>query len=246
MQTQVLPATSNLALWREVSGERTKRRNREGIGRVIRQTRERRHMTVQTLARTLGQPVQAVANWESGVSRPEWEDVAKLSDALMHPVQAFLEVPVERTDLSREEQLFLNDYMELAEEERRAVDSVMQTMSGLDAPDLRRVPHVCQDEGDHFSLVDAGSGERVPDLVATVRDRSLEPLFSAMSDLAIVRGEEPETGEAGLYQVDGVKYLLVNGQESLTLPGLPRVYVARCDAVYLGRVTGKVSTVTDA
>ena len=98
MQTQVLPATSNLALWREVSGERTKRRNREGIGRVIRQTRERRHMTVQTLARTLGQPVQAVANWESGVSRPEWEDVAKLSDALMHPVQAFLEVPWRRLE----------------------------------------------------------------------------------------------------------------------------------------------------
>ncbi len=234
----VLPVATNLASWKEIMTYRMRERNREGIGRQIRENRERLHLSVTELARSIGQSPQTISNWESGLARPEWDDMGKLTEALAYPVQAFFGVPVERRDLTRDEQLFLNDYFELPDEERRAIDMILRRMAQTAPNPSNRVPHLCADDpegSDHFSLIESSP---IPDSVVTVRDASLCPLYSPMDTLGIVY-RDPDK-ETGLYRVRGRVFLLTKGKNGLTLPGLPKTWVPMEQAEWIGSVTGCV------
>ena len=231
-------------------------------GNIIRQQRLEKKISQQELATVLGVGRTAIANWESGKARPDFETIVLLCKTLDIPVGVLFGVPDEST-LSETEQEHIHLLRQLDPYHQNSVATLMRSLIENNYQAFRdhcfrdyiRLDHmadkVCAGSGtplenshEHDSMfVRKTEKAEKADVIITVTGDSMEPTYCDGDDLLVEYTEMLRPGEIGIFVVAGEGTVKEYRQDGLH-PHNPEHKVIhpneddnmRC----IGRVLGKV------
>ena len=192
------------------------------VGNIIRQQRQDKKISQQELATVLGVGRTAIANWESGAARPDFDLIAPLCMALDTTVGTLFGIPDDNT-LSETEQRHLLLFRQLDAYQQRSVSALMQSMVENSylafrdhcIRDFMRLDHmvdkVCAGSGTtldnprerEYMFVRRTENAEKADVVITVTGDSMEPTYSDGDDLLVEYTETLYPGEIGIFIVAG-------------------------------------------
>ncbi len=102
-----------------------------GLGRILKQVRQRRGMSQAGLGKRLGMPQRTISNYESGVSRVPSNLLPKFAETLRVSVAELLgQRPTPGADKGREIWKFVNQVETLPPKDKRAVFRYVEALSG--------------------------------------------------------------------------------------------------------------------
>lgn len=222
------PAEADLAKAQQMKSvpltpEQVKVRNKAEIGDKIRAFRLARKLNQPQLAAILGVTKNAITNWEAGLTRPEFDLIAKLCRALDISADAFFDLPSKANELTQREWEHVKLYRTLPEPQQLSVDTLMEALITNEQKalweDCRRNFTSLQRSSNPAA---AGLGEPLQDsydmdtvflrnsrnvcradIIITVSGDSMMPTFLNGDDLLVEYTEEVEPGEIGIFIVAG-------------------------------------------
>ena len=207
--------------------ETVKEYNKRVIGDKIRAFRLLRGMRQPMLAAILGVTKNAVTNWESGLSRPEFDTIAQLCRTLDISADELFGLPNRVDTLAFEEREHLRRFRTLSKYERMSVDKLIDAM--IEGSDLA-FREECEKNFERLRLaaLPASAGTGMPlmetdepeymylrvnrdvcraDEIITVRGDSMQPTFMDGDDLLVEHTEVLKPGEIGVFVVAGEGYV---------------------------------------
>ncbi len=206
-----------------------------GIGRRIREARERRGLTQEELGRRVGVTGSAITNYEKEVSHPK-EGVlyALLEELSVEPNYLFQDCVTMaggESGLSGEELAHLTQYRQLDAYGREAVDAVLRcegrrcaaqrdAAETEDEPKTILLPELLQpaaagygsaadDETTTQVRVALNRLTRRADYIVRVHGDSMEPQFSDGDRVLVRRQPVVENGEVGVFLRDGERVIKI-------------------------------------
>lgn len=238
-----------------------------GIGKRIKEARERLGMTQNELADLIGVTGSAITNYEKETSHPKEPIMYKLFDALQvdanYLFQDVVNVPKKVNDVTFAEFEHIKKYRDLDDHGKKVVDFI------LDEEHKRSRGNIIPLEQHRNRLVQyyqkfasAGSGQLVFDDVPVdlieipdvpeykdvkyaigVNGRSMEPLYYDGDILLVKPADDVAVGDIGIFIVDGQSYVKKRGNECLIsvneeYADIPLDESSSC----LGEVVDKLST----
>ncbi len=243
--------------------ETAKEQNKRIFGEKIRKFRLLRGMNQPKLAAHLGVTKNSITNWESGVSRPEFDTVAQLCRVLDISADEFFGLPNRVETLAFEEREHLRRFRTLTKYERRSVDKLIDAMiEGSElafreecAKNFERLGRAAlpASAGTGMPLTEVGDREYVylrvnrdvcrADEVITVNGDSMLPTFMDGDDLLVEHTEALEPGEIGVFVVAGEGYVKEYQRDGLHShnPKYKTIRPTEDDNIHcIGRVLGVV------
>ena len=210
-----------------VKAESVKGQNKRIYGDKIRAFRLLRGMNQPKLAALLGVTKNSVTNWESGVSRPEFDTLAQLFQALDISADEFFGLPNRVETLAFEEREHLRNFRTLSKYERMSIDKLIDSM--IENKELafreeceKGFERLCRaslpaSAGTGMPLTETNEREYIylrvnrdvcrADEVITVRGDSMLPTFADGDDLLVEHIKALEPGEIGIFVVAGEGYV---------------------------------------
>lgn len=207
--------------------ETVKEQNKRVIGDKIRSYRLLRGMNQPKLGAILGVTKNAVTNWETGLSRPEFDTIAQLCRTLDISADEFFGLPNRVDTLAFEEREHLRRFRTLSKYERMSVDKLIDAM--IDGSELAfreeceknferlRCAALPASAGTGMPLTETDEPEYVylrvnrdvcrADEIITVRGDSMLPTFMDGDDLLVKHTEALEPGEIGVFVIAGEGYV---------------------------------------
>lgn len=248
----------NVKPWSAVRMRRMMAYNRDSFGRVIQEAREMMGMSQKNLADMLHIGKSFVCNWESGFSRPDIELVPELCRVLNLSIHAFYGFPTEKRDLQKQEVYFLQDYMELEQEDRQMISTIMRKMITSEFTEMHaacmerfvQVLHFDSDDyfkpghGGHLRWIRRSYDRACPDFLITVSGNSLTPEYADDDDLMGRKTSAISEGMMGVVLLDDELMVLKRQGSELTGFG-GRVRVScddRARVSVVGEIMGKVTS----
>jgi len=238
--------------------------NRERYGDRIREYRLMRGLKQPQLAKMLGVTKNAIPNWEAGRSRPDFNYIPALCNALGISIATFFGEAGRPADLSEKEQRLVNDFRLLSSANRRAIRRLMDTMIENEDRDLRercksgferkRHSGLMASAGTGYDLDGGSTGPYVyvrigreacrADEIITVSGDSMEPTFRNGDDLFVEHTRVLRPGEIGVFAAAGEGYVKEYRKDGLHShnPAYPVIRFSDAEDVRcIGRVLGVVS-----
>ena len=243
--------------------ETMKEQNKRIFGDKIRAYRILRGMSQPKLAAILGITKNAVTNWETGLSRPDFDTVALLCRTLDISADDFFGLPNRVDTLAFEEREHLRRFRMLSKYERMSVDKLIDAM--IEGSELT-FREECQKNFERLrrAALPASAGTGMPlteaeereyvylrvnrdvcraDEIITVSGDSMLPTFMDGDDLLVEHTEVLKPGEIGVFVVAGEGYVKEYQRDGLHSHN-PRYKVIRPtedDNIHcIGRVLGVV------
>jgi len=210
-----------------LKNESSKEQNKRIFGEKIRKYRLLRGMNQPKLAAHLGVTKNSITNWESGVSRPEFDTVAQLCRVLDISADEFFGLPNRVETLAFEEREHVRRFRTLTKYERKSVDKLIDAMiegselafRGECEKNFERLSRAAlpASAGTGMPLTETGEREYVylrvnrdvcrADEVITVTGDSMLPTFLDGDELLVEHTEALEPGEIGVFVVAGEGYV---------------------------------------
>jgi transcriptional regulator with XRE-family HTH domain len=212
---------------RPVKAETAKEQNKRIYGDKIRAFRLLRGMNQPKLAALLGVTKNSVTNWESGVSRPEFDTLAQLCRTLDISADEFFGLPNRVETLAFAEREHLRRFRMLSKYERMSIDKLIDAMvenkelafreeCEKNFERLRRAP-LPASAGTGMPLMETNECEYVylrvsrdvcrADEIITVSGDSMLPTFADGDDLLVEHTKSLAPGEIGIFVVAGEGYV---------------------------------------
>ena len=243
--------------------ETSKEQNKRIFGEKIRQYRLLRGMNQPKLAAHLGVTKNSITNWESGVSRPEFDTIAQLCRVLDISADEFFGLPNRVETLAFEEREHLRRFRTLTKYERRSVDKLIDAM--IEGSELA-FREECEKNFERLgrAALPASAGTGMPlteisereyvylrvnrdvcraDEIITVNGDSMLPTFMDGDDLLVEHTEALEPGEIGVFVVAGEGYVKEYQRDGLHShnPKYKTIRPTEDDNIHcIGRVLGVV------
>lgn len=191
-------------------------------GNIIRQQRQDKKISQQELATVLGVGRTAIANWESGATRPDFDLIVPLCKTLNISVGVLFGDPDENilTDTEKEHLYLLRQLdpyhqNSVATLMRSLIENSFQAFRDHCLRDYIRLDHmadkVCAGSGtplensrehDYMFVRKTETAEKA-DVIITVTGDSMEPTYSDGDDLMVEYTETLRPGEIGIFVVAG-------------------------------------------
>ena len=245
------------------------------VGKRIKYYRERMGLEQKAVAREVGITPNAVSNWESGRTRPDFSIVPQLCELLGITLYEMYGIDNPINVYTEKEQQMIEDYRSMTLGHQLTVDNLISSLKAAES--TGRCPEVIkltfcdkglaagfdsgaefEDEGDPIYLYPhTNTAIRQADLVFAVNGDSMEPEYHD-GDMVLVekypRCPELKNGEVGAFMVGNNTYIKVleeDGLHSFNKKYAP-MHFSDDDSVYLiGRVLGilepeSIASQTDA
>lgn len=237
-----------------------------GIGKRIKEARERLGMTQNELADLVGVTGSAITNYEKETSHPKEPIMYKLFDALQvdanYLFQDVVNVPKKMNDVTFAEFEHIKKYRDLDDHGKEIVDIILEKEHErcMVAP-AQVAP--CRIIQYYHRLASAGNGQfvfddlpadliEIPDnpeykdvkYAIGVNGSSMEPLYHDGDILLVKPAEDIPVGKIGIFLVDGQSYVKKRGKDKLisvnkTFEDVPLNEDAEC----LGEVVDRLDKV---
>lgn len=238
-----------------------------GIGKRIKEARERLGMTQNELADLIGVTGSAITNYEKETSHPKEPIMYKLFDALQvdanYLFQDVVNVPKKVNDVTFAEFEHIKKYRDLDDHGRKVVDFILEEEHSRSRGNIIQLEHRRNRLVQYYQrFASAGSGQLVFDDVPVdlieipdvpeykdvkyaigVNGRSMEPLYYDGDILLVKPADDVAVGDIGIFIVDGQSYVKKRGNECLIsvneeYADIPLDESSSC----LGEVVDKLST----
>lgn len=208
-----------------------------GIGKRIKEARERLGMTQNELADLVGVTGSAITNYEKETSHPKEPIMYKLFDALQvdanYLFQDVVNVPKKMNDVTFAEFEHIKKYRDLDDHGKEIVDIILKKEHErcMVAP-AQVAP--CRIIQYYHRLASAGNGQfvfddlpadliEIPDnpeykdvkYAIGVNGSSMEPLYHDGDILLVKPAEDIPVGKIGIFLVDGQSYVKKRGKDKL-------------------------------
>lgn len=208
-----------------------------GIGKRIKEARERLGMTQNELADLVGVTGSAITNYEKETSHPKEPIMYKLFDALQvdanYLFQDVVNVPKKMNDVTFAEFEHIKKYRDLDDHGKEIVDIILEKEHErcMVAP-AQVAP--CRIIQYYHRLASAGNGQfvfddlpadliEIPDnpeykdvkYAIGVNGSSMEPLYHDGDILLVKPAEDIPVGKIGIFLVDGQSYVKKRGKDKL-------------------------------
>lgn len=208
-----------------------------GIGKRIKEARERLGMTQNELADLVGVTGSAITNYEKETSHPKEPIMYKLFDALQvdanYLFQDVVNVPKKMNDVTFAEFEHIKKYRDLDDHGKEIVDIVLEKEHErcMVAPAQSAPGRIIQY---YHRLASAGNGQfvfddlpadliEIPDnpeykdvkYAIGVNGSSMEPLYHDGDILLVKPAEDIPIGKIGIFLVDGQSYVKKRGKDKL-------------------------------
>lgn len=208
-----------------------------GIGKRIKEARERLGMTQNELADLVGVTGSAITNYEKETSHPKEPIMYKLFDALQvdanYLFQDVVNVPKKMNDVTFAEFEHIKKYRDLDDHGKEIVDIILEKEHErcMVAP-AQVAP--CRIIQYYHRLASAGNGQfvfddlpadliEIPDnpeykdvkYAISVNGSSMEPLYHDGDILLVKPAEDVPVGKIGIFLVDGQSYVKKRGKDKL-------------------------------
>ncbi len=232
------------------------------VGKRIKYYRERLGLEQKAVAREVGITPNAVSNWESGRTRPDFSIVPQLCDLLGITLYEMYGIDNPINVYTEKEQQMIEDYRSMTLGHQLTIDSLISSLKAAES--TGRCPEVIkltfcnkglaagfdsgaefEDEGEPIYLYPhTNTAIRQADLVFAVNGDSMEPEYHD-GDMVLVEKypgcPELQYGEVGAFMVGNNTYIKVlkkDGLHSFNKKYAP-MHFSDDDSVYLiGRVLG--------
>ena len=220
------------------------------------------HLTQAEFAERLHLSKSAIANWESGRTRPDLANVPSLCRVLGISIEEFFCDSAEKIDAKTDEGRLLFFYRNLYRGHQQALltlaEKLLEAETEMAAPkkiELVRIPLAEDAVAAGFNLADFSSGckpiylhsspmTRRADLIFHVSGDSMEPEFPNHSYVLVKCNEsQPHVGDVGIFQVDNSLYIKEYRREGLHSlnPKWPLMRKSDYGEIrFIGRVIGVV------
>ena len=238
-----------------------------GIGKRIKEARERLGMTQNELADLIGVTGSAITNYEKETSHPKEPIMYKLFDALQvdanYLFQDVVNVPKKVNDVTFAEFEHIKKYRDLDDHGRKVVDFILEEEHSRSRRNIIPLEQHRNRLVQYYQkFASAGSGQLVFDDVPVdlieipdvpeykdvkyaigVNGRSMEPLYYDGDILLVKPADDVAVGDIGIFIVDGQSYVKKRGNECLIsvneeYADIPLDESSSC----LGEVVDKLST----
>lgn len=238
-----------------------------GIGKRIKEARERLGMTQNELADLIGVTGSAITNYEKETSHPKEPIMYKLFDALQvdanYLFQDVVNVPKKVNDVTFAEFEHIKKYRDLDDHGRKVVDFILEEEHSRSRGNIIPLEQHRNRLVQYYQkFASAGSGQLVFDDVPVdlieipdvpeykdvkyaigVNGRSMEPLYYDGDILLVKPADDVAVGDIGIFIVDGQSYVKKRGNECLIsvneeYADIPLDESSSC----LGEVVDKLST----
>lgn len=208
-----------------------------GIGKRIKEARERLGMTQNELADLVGVTGSAITNYEKETSHPKEPIMYKLFDALQvdanYLFQDVVNVPKKMNDVTFAEFEHIKKYRDLDDHGKEIVDIILEKEHErcMVAPAQSAPGRIIQY---YHRLASAGNGQfvfddlpadliEIPDnpeykdvkYAIGVNGSSMEPLYHDGDILLVKPAEDIPVGKIGIFLVDGQSYVKKRGKDKL-------------------------------
>lgn len=208
-----------------------------GIGKRIKEARERLGMTQNELADLVGVTGSAITNYEKETSHPKEPIMYKLFDALQvdanYLFQDVVNVPKKMNDVTFSEFEHIKKYRDLDDHGKEIVDIILEKEHERCkvAPAQSAPGRIIQY---YHRLASAGNGQfvfddlpadliEIPDnpeykdvkYAISVNGSSMEPLYHDGDILLVKPAEDVPVGKIGIFLVDGQSYVKKRGKDKL-------------------------------
>ena len=226
----------------------------------IRYFRSRLGMEQKRLASLIGVTKNSISNWESGRSRPDLSLLPSICNALNITLYDLFDMSDPTILYSAREQMLVENYNELSEGHKHAVDTLINTLRDVEAfetcPELTTLtyfahrlaagigdPTEFDDDGETVYVYSSPETKRA-DCIFTVNGNSMEPEYHSGQDVLVQRissGIDLQYGDIGAFIIGNETYIKEyqeDGLHSLN-PSYPTIRFDENVSVYLiGRVIG--------
>ena len=210
-----------------------------GIGKRIKEARERLGMTQNELADLIGVTGSAITNYEKETSHPKEPIMYKLFDALQvdanYLFQDVVNVPKKVNDVTFAEFEHIKKYRDLDDHGRKVVDFILEEEHSRSRGNIIQLEHRRNRLVQYYQrFASAGSGQLVFDDVPVdlieipdvpeykdvkyaigVNGRSMEPLYHDGDILLVKPADDVAVGDIGIFIVDGQSYVKKRGRDCL-------------------------------
>ena len=225
----------------------------------LKELRSIAHLTQIDLAERLNLSKSAIANWESGRTRPDIANIAPLCKALGISIGEFFCDSPAMSGVSTEESRLLFNYRSLNAAHQRVLVGVSEKllvaeeeMTAEKVIDLVQLPLAEDAVAAGFNVLDFSSHceqtyihstpvARRADMIFHVNGDSMEPEYPNHCYVLVKRDSEPRYGEVGIFQVENslfIKEFRKEGLYSLN-PKWPLMRKSEIGPVnFIGRVIG--------
>lgn len=208
-----------------------------GIGKRIKEARERLGMTQNELADLIGVTGSAITNYEKETSHPKEPIMYKLFDALQvdanYLFQDVVNVPKKVNDVTFAEFEHIKKYRCLDDRGKKVVDFILE--EEYSRGNIIQLKHQRNRLVQYYrKFASAGSGQLVFDDVPVdlieipdvpeykdvryaigVNGRSMEPLYRDGDILLVKPADDVAVGDIGIFIVDGQSYVKKRGNDCL-------------------------------
>lgn len=233
-----------------------------GIGKRIKEARERRNLTQTELGKLIGVTGSAITNYENEVSHPKEPILYKLISALEIDANFLFQdvVPQRNLTLTIEETDFIESFRSMDSHGKRAVKAIFEE-------ELKRMEE--EKESDVIELktytipeydvpVSAGTGqyldyssceitelsEQPPkgaDFIVHVSGDSMEPTYQDGDRLFVSKNKSLSYGDIGIFYIEGNVYVKEYGKDGLISHNKNySIIPGREEIECIGKVIGKV------
>lgn len=236
---------------------------REEIARTIRESRLATGLTQNQVAKELGRPQQTIANWESGKSQPDANTLFELFRIFGRSVDEAFGFTTRSFSVTAHEQEHIKKYRALDSHGQDAVELILdhehkrcieqaQNMAkeGSEPENVIYITRWFSQPMSAGTGIEAGNDypeeleltKRPPQgtsYVAPVRGDSMEPTYHDGDKLFIRSCEEIETGQIGVFLMDGKQWVKEQGDGILISHNaeygpIPMRENIRCQGLVLG------------
>ena len=239
---------------------------REHMAKAIREARLKAGLEQAELAERVGVTAAAVGNWERCVSRPDFDTIPGLCDALRLPVTELMGMEPEIA-LNGDERFLLTAYRQLTARQRKMVLSLAEeTVQSNAAAAMRQLRRTAVSRNMLELGAAAGFGGPMEDivgllptyvranpvsekatLIVPVNGESMEPFYPDGSYVYVDEKARPRAGDDVIVIFEGTCYIKRFEPEGLVSlnPDKKRFPLIRVDGWqsvrYIGRVIGRVN-----